>query len=469
MIRHTLAIGLTASLLAGCSFIPDYLKPSLPVPSLWPTGPAYDKAPPAVGRAADLPWQQFVRDERLRQVIEMGLRDNRDLRIAALNVDRAQAQFRIQRAALFPQVGANAAETAQRAPGLNPDRNTTSRAYSANIATSSWEIDFFGRIRSLNSQALEQYFQTQEAQRSTQIALIASIASNYLSFAADRQRLELAQSTFSSREASHQLVQRSFELGVASALDLSQARSSMEAARVDIGRYTSLVAIDRNALELVVGAPVPDTLLPANEIDASAAFSAVPVGLPSDVLQDRPDILAAEHNLKAMNASIGAARANFFPTISLTGSAGFASSQLSNLFTSGGTAWSFAPQVSVPIFTAGQNQATLDSARVDRSIAVAQYEQAIQTAFKEVADALANYGTLDERMAAQQALVNATQESFSLSEARYQRGIDSYLDVLDSQRSLYAAQQDLISMELIKSTNQVELYKVLGGGWTKTN
>lgn len=469
MIRQTIAIGLTASLLAGCSFVPEYLRPNLPVPSLWPSGPAYDKAPPTVGRAADLPWQQFVRDERLRQVIELGLRENRDLRVAALNIDRAQAQYRIQRSNLFPQVNGTAGETAQRAPGINPNGNTTSRVYSANIATSSWEIDFFGRIRSLNQQALEQYFQTEEARRSTQIALIASISTDYLTLAADRQRLALAQSTFASREASYRLVQRSFELGVASALDVSQARSSMESARVDIGRYTSLVEIDRNALQLVVGAPVPDALLPLNEIDTNAAFAAVPVGLPSEVLQDRPDVLAAEHSLKAMNASIGAARANFFPRVTLTGSAGLASNELSGLFKSGGTAWSFAPQVTVPIFTADQNQATLDSARVDRAIAVAQYEQTIQTAFKEVADALANYGTLDQRMAAQQALVDATQESFSLSEARYQRGIDSYLDVLDSQRSLYAAQQDLITMELTKSTNQVELYKVLGGGWTKTD
>lgn len=468
MIRQTLIIGLTASLLAGCSFIPDYLRPSAPTPGAWPTGPAYDKAPPAVGRAADLPWREFVRDDRLRQVIELGLAQNRDLRIAALTIDRAQAQYRIQRANLFPQVGAGAAATIQRGPGLDPDSNTTSRVYSANVATSVWELDFFGRIRSLNQQALEQYFQTQEAQRSTQIALIAAIADGYLTLAADRQRLELAQSTFSSREASYQLVQRSFELGVASALDLSQARSSMEAARVDIGRFTSLVAIDRNALDLLVGASVPEALLPAGEINADTAFANVPVGLPSQVLEDRPDILAAEYNLKAVNASIGAARANFFPTISLTGSAGFASTQLSNLFTGGGTAWSFAPQVSVPIFTAGQNQATLDATRIDRSIAVAQYEKTIQTAFKEVADALADYGTLDQRLAAQQALVNATQESYSLSEARYQRGIDSYLDVLDSQRSLYAAQQDLISIQLIRSTNQVQLYKVLGGGWTKT-
>lgn len=469
MIRQTLIVGVTASLLAGCSFIPDYLRPSAPTPQAWPTGPAYDKAPPAVGRAADLPWQQFVRDDRLRQIIDLGLAQNRDLRIAALNIDRAQAQYRIQRANLFPAVNAGAAATYQRAPGLNPDENTTSRAYSANINTTAWEIDFFGRIRSLNQQALEQFFQTEQARRSTQIALIAQIANSYLTLAADRQRLQLAESTFASREASHQLVQRSFELGVSSALDLSQARSSMEAARVDIGRYTSVVAIDRNALELVVGATVPDALLPGGEINADAAFANVPVGLPSQVLEDRPDILAAEYNLRAVNASIGAARANFFPTISLTGSAGFASGQLSNLFTSGGGAWSFAPQVSVPIFNAGQNQATLDATRIDRQIAVAQYERTIQTAFKEVSDALANYGTLDQRMAAQEALVNATQESYSLSEARYQRGIDSYLDVLDSQRSLYAAQQDLISMQLIKSTNMVELYKTLGGGWTDTN
>jgi multidrug efflux system outer membrane protein len=468
MIRQTLLVGLTASLLAGCSFIPEYLRPSAPTPAAWPAGPAYDKTPPAVGRAADLPWQQFVRDDRLRRIVELGLGQNRDLRVAALNVDRAQAQYRVQRANLFPQVDAGAAATIQRAPGVGPE-NTTSRVYSANVSSTAWEIDFFGRLRSLNEQALEQYFATEEARRSTQIALIATIATDYLTLAADRQRLQLAEGTFASREASYQLVQRSFELGVASALDLSQARSSMESARVDIGRYTSLVAIDRNALDLVVGTSVPENLLPAGEIDTAAAFADVPIGLPSDVLQQRPDILSAEHSLKAANASIGAARANFFPRVTLTGSTGFASDQLSGLFKSGGTAWSFAPQVSVPIFDAGQNQATLDASRVDRAIAVAQYEQAIQTAFKEVADALANYGTLDQRMAAQVALVNATQESFSLSEARYQRGIDSYLDVLDSQRSLYAAQQDLITMQLTKSNNQVELYKTLGGGWTKTD
>ena len=297
-----------------------------------------------------------------------------------------------------------------------------------------------------------------------QISLVAEVAGSYLTLAADQERLQLAQKTLANQQAAYALVERRFGAGVASGLDLQQAKTSVETARVDIARYTALVAQDQNALTLVVGAAVPAALLPASLDRNLTALTEIAPGLPSTVLLERPDILQAEHLLQAANANIGAARAAFFPRIALTGSLGTGSSELSGLFTGGSLAWNFVPQVTLPLFDAGRNRAGLEVAKVDRQIAVAQYEKAIQTAFREVADALAQRGTIDEQLAAQQALTDADAESYRLSRARYDKGVDSYLTVLDSQRALYGAQQNLIGARLSRLANQLNLYKVLGGG-----
>ncbi len=340
----------------------------------------------------------------------------------------------------------------------------TGHVYNVNLGFSAYEIDFFGRVRSLKDQSLEEFFATEEARRSVQISLVAEVASDYLTLAADKEHLKIAQGTFESQQASYNLIKRRFEAGVSSELDVRQAQTSVDSARVDIASFTSQVAQDENALALVIGSPVPTDLLPSG-LGTITALKELSAGLPSDVLQRRPDIVQAEHLLKAANANIGAARAAFFPSITLTTSIGAASAQLSQLFKGGAaTAWSFAPQITLPIFDAGRNRANLKVTEVDREIFLSQYEKAIQSAFSEVSDALAQHGTLDDQMEAQQSLTDATNKSYNLSEARYLNGIASYLNVLDSQRSLYSAQQGLITVRRSRLINSVTLYKVLGGG-----
>jgi multidrug efflux system outer membrane protein len=459
-----------AALMAGCSLIPTYQQPAAPVAGKFAgdTGNA-----PASTPVADLGWRDVFTDPSLQRVIEMSLANNRDLRVAVLNIEKARAQYRVQDAALFPTVNASAGGSGSRTPAdlSSTGEALTARQYSASVGFSSYEIDLFGRVRSLSAQALEQFFSTAEARRSTQITLVAEVATSYLTLAADQDQLKLARDTLRSQSDSYSLNLRSFELGAASALTLSQAQTSVDTARVDVERYTSQVAQDRNALVLLVGADVPDELLPQSLPDGTAAaaspLATIPPGLPSELLQRRPDILQAERDLKAANAYIGAARAAFYPSISLTASAGTSSSQLSGLFKGGSGSWSFAPQISLPIFDGGANRANLKIATVSRDISVAQYEKAIQTAFREVSDALAQRNTLGRQLDAQQSLVNATAESYRLSDARFRRGVDSYLSVLDSQRSLYTAQQNLITTRLSRLTNLVTFYKTLGGGWTE--
>ncbi len=455
--------------LAGCATMaPHYERPGAPVPSAWPSGPAYKEGAgkPAEKPVADIPWQDFFVDPQLRKVIALALENNRDLRVAALNIERSRALYQIQRSDLFPKVDANADGTFQRIAenfsGTGLPENI--HQYNVGLGVSSYELDLFGRVRSLKDQALEQYFATQEARRSVQISLVAEAAGNWLALAADRERLQLAKDTLASQQASYQLVKSRYESGVSSALDLHQAQTSVDTARVDIARYTTFVAQDENALNLVVGSTVPAELLPASLTETLTALKDVKPGLPSDVLLRRPDILQAENLLKGANANIGAARAAFFPRITLVSSVGFGSDDLGNLFASGSFVWQFLPHISVPIFDAGANRANLQVAEADRNIAVAQYEKAIQTAFREVADALAQRGTIDDQLAAQKSLTDATGESYRLSQARYEKGVDSYLNVLDSQRSLYGAQQNLIGVRLSRLANLVTLYKVLGGG-----
>lgn len=452
--------------LSACTLAPGYSRPEAPVPSSWPEGPAY-QTPAATGQAAiDLPWQEFFADPQLRQVIALALENNRDLRVAVLNIERSRALYQVRRADLLPQIDAVGTGSGQRLPAdlSGTGEAATVHQYHADLAVSAYELDLFGRVRSLKDQALESYLATAEAQRSARLSLIGEVASAWLTLAADRERLTLARETLASHLATFELTRRRYEAGIASALDLNEARTSVEAARVEIARYTNLVAQDQNALDLLAGAPVPADLLPAALSAQLAAVGDLPTGLPSETLLERPDIIQAEHLLKGYNANIGAARAAFFPRITLVSSLGTGSSELSGLFKDGSLAWSFAPSISLPIFDAGRNRANLQVAQADRDIAVARYEQAIQKAFREVADALARRGTIDEQLAAQQALSAATGESYRLAQLRFEKGIDSYLVVLISQRSLYLAQQGLIGARLARLDNQVTLYKVLGGG-----
>ncbi|HAG75279.1 MAG TPA: multidrug transporter, partial [Thauera sp.] len=425
-------------------------------------------AGPVSAQAVDsAAWADYFADERLRGVIALALDNNRDLRIAALNIERARAQYGIQRADLLPSIAVSGGQSAQRVPGdLNMSGEPAiSRQYSANLGFASYELDFFGRVRSLEEQALQVYLGTEEARRSAQVSLVAEVANAWLRLAADRERLALARSTLETRQQSVTLVRRSLELGAVSALDLNQAETLLQTARADAARYAALVAQDENALALLVGAAVPAGLQPPALDDSVAAVPVLPADLSSEVLVRRPDVAQAERALMAANASIGAARAAFFPRITLTASAGTASSTLDGLFDAGSGAWSFVPQIRIPIFEAGRLQASLDVAEIQRDINVAQYEKAIQSAFREVADALAERATLAEQLAARQALVQATQRSFELSEARYKGGVDSYLNLLDAQRSLYGAQLELIGTRLSDAVNRVALYKALGGGW----
>lgn len=456
--------------LTGCATMaPKYTQPAAPVPAAWPSGESYQKSgtdKTAERRFADIPWSEFFIETRLQKVIELALANNRDLRVAALNIERSQALYQIQRADLLPKLDASAGASFQRVPETlsGTGRAMTTEQYSVGLGVASYELDLFGRVRSLKDQALEQYLATEQAQRSVQISLVSQVAATYLALVADRERLQLAKETLTNQQESFKLIKSRFEAGVTSSLALHQAQTTVDAARVDIARYTTLVAQDENALTLVVGSQVPTDLLPQSLSETLTSLKDISPGLPSDVLLTRPDILQAESQLKGVNANIGAARAAFFPRITLVSSIGFGSDDLAGLFKPGSFAWKFAPQITLPIFDGGSNRANLKVAEVDRDIAVAQYEKAIQTAFREVADALAQRGTIDDQMAAQQSLTDATAESYRLSQARFEKGVDSYLTVLDSRRSLYGAQQNLISTRLTRLSNLVTLYKVLGGG-----
>lgn len=467
MIHKMFALSLiTAALLNGCTMIPEYTRPQAPVPAEWPSGAAYRDIPssPDAPIGADLQWRNFFVGKRLPKIIEMALANNRDLRVAALNIERARALYRIQRYELLPTVdaGGNAIKQRVLTEGSGPSRATTIEQYSANLGIASWEIDFFGRIRSLEQSALEEYFATEHARRSAQILLISEVANTYLTLAADRENLQLAKSTLEAQQASYNLIQRRFEVGLAPKLDLRQVQQRVDAARVDVARFTGLAAQDENALNLLVGSPVPAELLPEG-LSSVTPLPDVSPGLPSDVLLRRPDILQTESLLKANNANIGAARAALFPNISLTTAIGTASDDLSNLFKSGTDVWNYAARVSMPIFDP-RAWSALKLTKVQREIAVSQYEGAIQGAFRDVADALAVKGTVGDQLLAQESLVEATDETYQLSFARYEKGTDTYLSVLDAQRSLYSAQQGLINIRLAKAGNAVRLYAVLGGG-----
>ena len=452
--------------LGGCSLAPKYTQPQAPIPDKWPKSEVYKDTQSAAEAttAKDLSWRDFFTDQKLKKIIEMALSRNRDLRLAALNVERARALYGIQRAELLPSgdVVGEGGKQRRSADLVNPGEPRKTEQYSINLGITSWEIDFFGRIRSLKDQALQEYLATEQARRSAHIALVSEVARAYLTLAANQRNLKLARSTLETQQINYTLIHRQYEVGLVNELDLRRAQTQVDAARGDVARFMQLVAQDQNALNLLAGAPVPEELLPPDLANVSPLKEISP-GLSSEVLLSRPDIMAAEHRLKGAYAFIGAARAAFFPRISLTTSIGTASNDLSNLFSSGTGTWNFAPQIAAPIFDA-RTWAAYRVSKTEREILLARYEKTIQTAFKEVADALAVQGTIDRQVAAQQSLVDAVAETYRLSSKRYIMGIDSYLGVLDAQRSHFAAQQGLVSLRLAKLANQVRLYAVLGGG-----
>ncbi len=500
--RHNSASGITKALLtplctllilAGCTNLaPRYDRPPAPVPA------ALDNVATTsdtVDAYAPVRWDAVVQSAPLREVIALSLQNNRDLRAAVLAIERAQAQYGVSRADRLPTVtGAVQGSRARTAADLTTaGRPQTSEQFSAQLGVTNYELDFFGRVRNLNEAALQEVLRVTDSQRSVQLSLVAEVTNAWLTLAADQARLALTRETLRSREASYALTERTYRLGGTSGLVLAQNQTTVDSARADVATFTSQEARDRNALQLLVGAPVPPALLPPLEpvLPAPAAarteearrgeratqvaapvwmlrqdalqLLAVPALIPSTVLLSRPDVMAAERSLQATYANIGAARAAFFPSISLTASLGTASNELSGLFGSGNALWSFVPQIRLPIFDGGRNQANLEVAQANQKIALAQYEKVIQTAFREAADALAERATLTDRIAAQTALLAATERVYALSEARFKAGADNYLSVLDAQRSLYAAQQTLLSLQLAEQTNRITLYKVLGG------
>jgi len=461
------AIVVPLTLTACMSMAPRYERPAPPVADTWPSGAAYAPSQGSELTAAEIPWREFIKDDKLRQVIDQALANNRDLRITLANIQSARAQYRIQRSDLSPKVNGDVSATrskslsAASAASGNP---VESEFYTASVGLSAFEIDLFGRVRSLSNAALESYLATAEAGRATRISLIAETASAYLTLAADNSQLLLSRRTLQSAQRSMDVTRKRLEAGVASRLDVRQAETIYQQARADLATTTAFIAQDRNALELLAGSHIPDALLPVELPTDQVWLADVPAGLSSSVLLERPDVLQAEHQLKSANANIGAARAAFFPQLSLTASTGLASTELSNLFSDGASIWSVGPSLVLPIFNAGANVANLDYARAQRELYLSQYELAIQTAFREVADALATRGTIQEQLDAQAALVDAAADSYQLAEARYTKGVDTFLNALDAQRTLYNAEKSLVSARLTANANVVTLYRVLGGG-----
>lgn len=467
--KPNLSLLMLALVLSGCSTLaPTYERPAAPIPATWPTGASYAPQQAAEKTAADIPWRDFIVDPKLRSVIELALSSNRSLRESAATVASARAQYRVQRAALVPTVEAGVSGSKARSLSSssgNGDSTVQTSSYTANVGLSSFEVDLFGRLRSLSDAALESYFATEEGARATRLSLIAETASAYVTLAADQTRLSVSQETLASAQRSMALTQRRLDGGLASRVDVRQAETVYQQARADIATTTTAIAQDRNALELLVGQALPDTLLPSGLEEGASLLAEVPTGVSSEVLLRRPDVAQAEHTLKSANANIGAARAAFLPSLSLTTAGGLSSAALSSLFTGGAAAvWSIAPALTVPIFDGGANRASLQYSKSQRDLYLSTYELAIQTAFKEVADALAQRGTIQEQLQAQQDLRAAAADSYRLAEVRYQRGIDTFLSALDSQRTLYSAELTLVTSRLTAYDNLITLYRVMGSG-----
>jgi multidrug efflux system outer membrane protein len=454
-----------AALLAGCSMIPTYERPAAPVAAQWP-GQTIPVSATASTAAADIDWRDFFQDARLQQLIALALQNNRDLRIAVLNIEQARAQYRIQRADQLPTIGLGASQSHQ-----NPSNSGDgiSSVAIGGLSLNAFELDFFGRVRALSEAAQASYLATAEARKTVQISLVAAVAQSYLSWLADNELLALTRETLDTRAESLKLTKLRFDNGVASELDYAQSLALHEAARATLAQAQRQRALDENALTLLIGQPMP-TDLPAGpaRLSGEPLLADVPAGLPSDLLERRPDIRQAEQQLLAANANIGAARAAFFPRISLTGSLGRASTGLTGLFNGSDsiTAWSWVGQLAMPLFDAGRNQASLEATQAKYAIAVAQYEKTIQSAFREVADALAGRATLGEQLAAQKAQASAQANAYRLADLRYRNGVANYLEVLDAQRTLFATQQAVTQTALQQRLNQVALYQALGGGWS---
>ena len=461
-----IASAVLLGLLGGCTLAPTYQRPELPVADQLPATshvPGKEMAKPAAVIDAELGWRDFFVDPQLQQLISTALANNRDLRTSALTIEAYQAQYRIQRSALLPTIAADGFGNKQRTLGANG--YATAETYSASIGLTAYELDLFGRVRSLNDQALEQYLAMEETYRSNRISLVAQVATAYLSWLADRELFAITEDTLRIEEESFSLITQRTREGLATQLDLAQARTSLETAKANLAKYQRQVAQDCNSLTLLVGAPLPANFAGAQSLDGQMTLSAVPSRLSSQVLLQRPDIIAAEHQLIGAHAQIGAARAAFFPTIRLTATAGKISGELSDLFDSGSGSWLFSPSVNLPIFTAGRLAAELDVAKISKEISVANYEKAIQTAFREVADTLVASATYRDQLVAQKANLEANQEYYTLAKNRYQQGLDSFLTLLDAQRSLYSARQLYLNLQLAQQVNQVLVYKTLGGGW----
>lgn len=447
--------------LGGCSFIPTYERPAAPVAGNFAAALVVQSGPESTARlAADIDWQDFFKDARLKRLIEMSLQNNRDLRVAVLNIEQSRAQLQVRRADELPTV--NAGIAGSRGPIAS---GAISSTYTAGLSVTSYELDFFGRVRALSQAAQAQLLGTEEARKTVQIALIASVATTYLNLLADDELLRVTRDTLGTRQESLRLMQLKFDNEAASKLDLSQSQSLLEGAKVTLAQLTRQRAQDENALVLLLGQALPNDMPAGLPVTGQGLLPDLPAGVPSELLTRRPDVRQAEQQLLANNANIGAARAAFFPRITLTGSAGVASSDLDTLFSNGSSAWAFLPQLLMPIFDAGRNKANLEAANVNKDIAVAQYEKAIQTGFREVSDALAGRATLDEQLRAQTAQLAAEQTRMNLTDLRFKNGAANSFDVLDAQRSLFTAQQAVVQVQAQQVQNLVTLYKVLGGGW----
>lgn len=449
-----LSLAVASVLLSACTLAPRYERPATPTPGQYPGITENTER-----LAANITWAEFIQEARLRQLITQALNNNRDLRVAMLNVERSRAQYRVTRSASFPSVDATGDFTRQRSQGV-----TTSQ-WSAAVGASAYEIDFFGRLRSLNQQALETYLATEEAQRSARVSLVAEVVTQYFTWREAQEQLELARQTQQSLQEAYELNRIAFEVGENNELDMRSAEGQLQTARLNALTYERQQAQAENALVLLLGQTLPADLPEAPSFTVGAPLRDVPAGLPAELLQRRPDILEAEHTLKAANANISAARAALFPNISLTTSLGAASDELSGLFDSASRTWTFQPQINVPLFNAGRLRAEVATARIDERIAVADYEKAIQTAFKEVADALVSSSRYASQVEVQRAAIVTQTRRLELANARYRQGEDSYLNVLSAQQDLYSAQQGLLQARLGHLSGQVALYQALGGGW----
>ena len=473
MRKSILATSLLASL-TGCSLIPDYMRPDLPVAGQYPSGPAFAGAGTVSGSVAagDLGWRDFFRDPVMQDLIALALENNRDLRVAAQNVAAAYAQYQVQHAGLFPTIDATGGAEYERLPAGSQGFGSALHVneYSLGVGAVSYELDLFGRIRSASRQAQEQYFSLGETRLSTQISLVAQVASEYLAWLADRDALRVSQQTAKAQLQSYNLYKLQLAQGTGTLLTVAQAESTLRTAEASVEQYTRQAQQDLDQLVLLVGSTLPDALqarmMAQAGLEREAAFPDLPAGLPSDLLQRRPDIRAAEHSLLAANANIGAARAAFFPSITLTANGGTASGTLGSLFGAGSASWLFQPQFSVPIFDAGTNFANLDYAKIQKVIQVADYEKSIQSAFHDVSDALAGRATYTRQVDAEKKLVRADQQYYDISKLRADAGADTFLNELIAQNSLFGAQINLVALNLAQQQNLVTLYKALGGGWT---